>query len=246
MGTAEAALLNVAGLHKSYSGREVLRGVDLQLQYGEAVAIVGKSGCGKSTLLRIIAGLEKPDRGTVTSSRGSEGRGNVRVMFQDARLLPWKRVRDNVALNLKPVERDRAILALEQVGLQNRGDEWPSVLSGGQKQRVALARALASSPNLLLLDEPLGALDALTRLEMQQLIEKVWKEQQFSMLLVTHDAEEAAALGDRVISLTDGAITLDHKIELPRPRNRSHPDFIRAKQAILASLIVGEPDPGEE
>jgi len=231
--------LSLRGVRKSYGDHAVLCGVDLDLGPGETVAIVGKSGCGKSTLLRIIAGLEKPTAGTVTKdgNPGTDLPENVRVMFQDARLLPWKRVRDNVAIGLKKDGVNRAHWALEKVGLQNRANDWPAVLSGGQKQRVALARALASNPRLLLLDEPLGALDALTRLEMQQLIEQVWTEREFSMLLVTHDVEEAAALADRIVSLDHGRVVLNWRMNLPRPRDRSHPEFIAARNAILASIL---------
>ncbi|MBL8129754.1 MAG: ATP-binding cassette domain-containing protein, partial [Chloroflexia bacterium] len=160
------------GLHKSFGARPVLRGVDLTFGSGEFVAIVGQSGCGKSTLLRLLAGLEEPTAGSVLLERHEPRPGSplVRLMFQDARLLPWRRVLDNVSLGLPGDRRPEAQAALEEVGLAERARDWPSILSGGQRQRVALARALASRPRLLLLDEPLGALDALTRLDMQGLI----------------------------------------------------------------------------
>jgi sulfonate transport system ATP-binding protein len=198
--------------------------------------VVGRSGCGKSTLLRLIAGLEAPDAGAVQFGDGNSNvRPETRVMFQDARLLPWKRVADNVALGL-PRGTD-ATPALRQVGLQDRAQEWPAVLSGGQRQRVALARALVHDPQLLLLDEPLGALDALTRIEMQQMIERLWQARGFTALLVTHDVQEAVALADRVVLIEDGEISMDCRIDLPRPRSRGNPRFAELEEAILARVL---------
>jgi sulfonate transport system ATP-binding protein len=216
----------VSALRKSYGARDVLRGVDLQLKAGEFVAIVGRSGCGKSTLLRALAGLEQADSGGIAFGAAAggavqEGPGQrateLRIMFQEARLLPWKTVLENVALGL-PHALNAAAAALSTVGLGERADDWPSALSGGQKQRVALARALVHQPQVLLLDEPLGALDALTRIEMQQLIESLWLARGFTAVLVTHDVSEAVALADRVLLIEDGAIALDLEIDLARPR----------------------------
>ena len=211
------------GLDKRYGLRPVLHGVDLRVAPGEFVAIVGRSGCGKSTLLRLLAGLEAPDDGRIAidgDARAAHA-ADTRIMFQDARLLPWKRVLDNVALGLDgPDARERARLALAQVGLAERAGDWPAVLSGGQRQRVALARALVHAPRLLLLDEPLGALDALTRIEMHGLIERLWRRHGFTAVLVTHDVGEAVALADRVLLVQDGGIALDEPVALPRPRNR--------------------------
>jgi sulfonate transport system ATP-binding protein len=156
-------------------------------------------------------------------------------MFQDSRLLPWKRVLQNVALGL-PKKND-ASHALRQVGLAERADEWPAVLSGGQRQRVALARALIHDPELLLLDEPLGALDALTRIEMQQLIESLWQQRGFTALLVTHDVQEAIALADRVVLIEDGRITLDERITLARPRTRGNAAFAQLEENILSRVL---------
>src|SRR5258708_9933817 len=185
-------------LSKEFGGRLVLHSLDFRVEPGELVAVVGKSGCGKSTLLRLICGLEKPSSGwvEVDGERLTGLSHHARLMFQDAALLPWKSVQANVALAApRNGLRDRvAEDALHQVGLQDRAQEWPSILSGGQRQRVALARALASNANLLLFDEPLGAVDALTRLEMQTLIERLWLGRRFGPLLVDNDLEEAVAL----------------------------------------------------
>ncbi|EZH02125.1 multifunctional fatty acid oxidation complex subunit alpha [Escherichia coli O26:H11 str. 2011C-3506] len=185
--------------------------LDLHIPAGQFVAVVGRSGGGKSTLLRLLAGLETPTAGDVLAGTTplAEIQEDTRMMFQDARLLPWKSVIDNVGLGLKGQWRDAARRALAAVGLENRAGEWPAALSGGQKQRVALARALIHRPGLLLLDEPLGALDALTRLEMQDLIVSLWQQHGFTVLLVTHDVSEAVAMADRVLLIEEGKIGLD-------------------------------------
>lgn len=225
------------GIVKRFDDRgDVLKSVDLDFKPGEFIAIVGRSGCGKSTLLRLLAGLDQPTAGDLGTA-GHDGDPRVRIMFQDSRLLPWKRVIDNVGLGQKGDWRPLALDALRQVGLEARANDWPGVLSGGQRQRVALARALVSRPGLLLLDEPLGALDALTRIEMQSLVEDVWRRQGFTAVLVTHDVAEAVTLADRVILLEEGRIALDQRIDLPRPRDRSHPDFAALEGAILHRLL---------
>ena len=235
------AAIRIDALAKSYGQRAVLHDVNLQIAPGEFVAIVGRSGCGKSTLLRLIAGLERADAGAIhVDARAAARDGDVRVMFQDARLLPWKRVLDNVALGLDPKggdTRERARDALAQVGLADRARDWPSVLSGGQRQRVALARALVHAPRLLLLDEPLGALDALTRIEMQRLIENLWCRHRFTALLVTHDVGEAVALADRVLLIESQRIALDERIVLERPRSRGDARFARHEQRILDRVL---------
>lgn len=228
----------IKSLFKSYGGRDVLKSIDLTLEPGEFVAVVGRSGCGKSTLLRLIAELETADRGTLIFDDGFDDsikRPETRIMFQDSRLLPWKRVLNNVALGLP--KNNGALHALKQVGLAERAGEWPAVLSGGQRQRVALARALVHDPELLLLDEPLGALDALTRIEMQQLIESLWQQRGFTALLVTHDVQEAIALADRVVLIEDGRITLDEQIALPRPRARGNAAFAQLEERILSRVL---------
>lgn len=205
---------------KRYGENTILNGLDLHIPAGQFVAVVGRSGGGKSTLLRLLAGLEAPNGGELLAGTTplADIQDDTRMMFQDARLLPWKSVIDNVGLGLKGHWREAARQALAAVGLENRANEWPAALSGGQKQRVALARALIHRPGLLLLDEPLGALDALTRLEMQDLIESLWQEHGFTVLLVTHDVSEAVAMADRVLLIEDGRIGLDLTVDIPRPR----------------------------
>ncbi|MBG6221461.1 MULTISPECIES: ATP-binding cassette domain-containing protein [unclassified Janthinobacterium] len=227
--------LALTKLTKSYTSRRVLDNVDLQLEAGEFVAIVGRSGCGKSTLLRSIAGLENIDEGKIAIGSGV-GAPDIRIMFQESRLLPWKTVLANVALGL-PRCVGAAAASLWTVGLAERADDWPASLSGGQKQRVALARALVHEPQLLLLDEPLGALDALTRIEMQQLIESLWLARGFTAVLVTHDVAEAVALADRVLLIEDGRITFDVRVDLPRPRARGSARFAALEQQILARVL---------
>ncbi|MDV9032429.1 aliphatic sulfonates ABC transporter ATP-binding protein [Pseudomonas sp. RAC1] len=231
--------LAARGLRKAFGQREVLRGIDLHIPAGQFVAIVGRSGCGKSTLLRLLAGLDRPSAGDLLAGAAplEQAREETRLMFQDARLLPWKKVIDNVGLGLKGDWRPRALQALAQVGLADRAHEWPAALSGGQKQRVALARALIHQPRLLLLDEPLGALDALTRIEMQQLIERLWREHGFTVLLVTHDVSEAVAVADRVILIEDGEVGLDLAVDLARPRARGSQRLALLESAVLDRVL---------
>ena len=238
--------LTIRGLRKSFGDNEVLRGIDLHIPAGQFVAIVGRSGCGKSTLLRLIAGLETATAGTIAF--GEEARAeDVRVMFQEPRLLPWARVLSNVEVglgskrNLSDVQA-RAETALVEVGLGDKRAQWPAVLSGGQKQRVALARALVSNPRVLAFDEPLGALDALTRISMQRLLERVWRDQGFTAILVTHDVAEAVALADRVLVIEDGRIAHDISVEIPRPRQRGSADLAALEGSILTTLLEGTED----
>ncbi len=218
----------------------MLNDINLRIPPGQFVAVVGRSGCGKSTLLRLLAGLEKTTQGELLSASAplSQVRDDTRLMFQDDRLLPWKRVIDNVGLGLKGKWRDAALAALEEVGLADRADEWPSALSGGQKQRVALARALIHRPRLLLLDEPLGALDALTRIEMQSLIERLWQQHDFTVLLVTHDVSEAVTVADRVILIDQGQIGLDLTVDLPRPRRKGSAKLAELEAEVLERVLT--------
>jgi sulfonate transport system ATP-binding protein len=239
-----AVALTLRCVAKVFGVKTVLNGVDLHVPAGQFLAIVGRSGCGKSTLLRLIAGLDEPTAGRIEVEGVSKGRARLaRIMFQEPRLLPWARVDANVAIGLGPAaDRTQALLrsreALVTVGLVDRAGEWPSVLSGGQKQRVALARALVSAPRILALDEPLGALDALTRLEMQRLVEQVWLTNGFTAILVTHDVTEAAALADRVMVIDRGAFVADIPVGLPRPRRRGSAEFVRVEAEILGCLLA--------
>lgn len=236
--------ITIKGLTKSFGDLSVLRGIDLHVPPGQFLTIVGRSGCGKSTLLRILAGLDQPSGGTLLfDGRSSRDTSPVaRLMFQEPRLLPWSNVLRNVEVGLggqrnTPAGTSRVRASLEAVGLHSRALDWPSVLSGGQKQRVALARALSSSPNFLALDEPLGALDALTRIEMQGLLERVWQEQGFTAVLVTHDVSEALMLGDRVLLIEDGLVKLDLDVNMPRPRRRGSPEIAALEGEILRYLL---------
>lgn len=231
--------LKLRGLTKRYGAREVLRNAQLTIEPGQFVAIVGRSGCGKSTLLRLVAALEEASAGTINvDDQPLQGLSeNTRIMFQDSRLLPWKRVIDNVALGLPKQKRAAAAAVLNLVGLGDRGNDWPAKLSGGQRQRVSLARALVHNPRLLLLDEPLGALDALTRIEMHRLIEGLWRTGGFTALLVTHDVQEAVALADRVILIEDGRIAMDETIALARPRSQGDVAFAALEKRILDRVL---------
>ncbi len=231
-------LLN--GVTKRYGENTILNELELHIPAGQFVAVVGRSGGGKSTLLRLLAGLETPDGGELLAGNTllAEIQEDTRMMFQDARLLPWKTVIDNVGLGLKGNWKAQALQALAAVGLDNRASEWPAALSGGQKQRVALARALIHRPGLLLLDEPLGALDALTRIEMQDLIVSLWQEHGFTVLLVTHDVSEAVAMADRVLLIEDGRIGLDLTVDLPRPRRIGSARLAELEAEVLERVMA--------
>jgi len=229
-------------LHKFYGDVKVLEDLDLHIQPGEFLAIVGRSGCGKSTLLRLIADLEQPSYGEIKFKSAQNFRegitsDDIRVMFQDPRLLPWRSVLQNAQLGLKKQDYVKAQQLLEKVGLETKAGLWPTQLSGGQRQRTALARALSHTPKILLLDEPLGALDALTRLDMQSLIERLWNEQGFTAILVTHDVSEAVQLADRIILLDRGHIAQQFKVELPRPRQKNA-KFAEIEQKVLQAVLA--------
>jgi sulfonate transport system ATP-binding protein len=237
---APAASITLRGIVKSFGDKRVLRGLNLDVAAGQFLAVIGRSGCGKSTLLRLIAGLDAPDAGAIDFDAGADIA--PRVMFQEPRLLPWANVIANVEVGLGARRREldarrRALEALAAVGLADRAVEWPGNLSGGQKQRVALARALVSRPRVLALDEPLGALDALTRIEMQSLLETAWRREGFTALLVTHDVAEAITLADRIVLLEDGGVAIDLDVALPRPRLRGSLEFGRLEETILDRLL---------
>ncbi|MFB7717789.1 ABC transporter ATP-binding protein [Nocardia sp. NPDC056100] len=223
----------VRGLVKDFGERRVLHGIDLDIRPGEFVALLGRSGSGKSTLLRALAGLDKATEGELTVP------GEVAVAFQEPRLVPWKRVAANITLGLRqPNPKQAAADALAEVGLTERADAWPLTLSGGEAQRASLARALVREPDLLLLDEPFSALDALTRITIHNLVLELWGKHQPGVLLVTHDVDEALLLADRALVLADGRIARELRIELPRPRRRDHPEFLALRANLLAELGV--------
>ncbi|EIV2968435.1 aliphatic sulfonates ABC transporter ATP-binding protein [Cronobacter sakazakii] len=240
--------LLLEGVTKRYGTKTILNALDLHIPAGQFVAVVGRSGGGKSTLLRLLAGLETPDGGELRAGNAplADAREDTRMMFQDARLLPWKKVLDNVGLGLRGDWRPAARQALQEVGLADRANDWPAALSGGQKQRVALARALIHRPGLLLLDEPLGALDALTRLEMQELIVSLWREHGFTVLLVTHDVSESVAMAERVLLIEDGKIGLDMAVELPHPRHHGTPRLAELEARVLNRVMRKTPVPVRE
>jgi sulfonate transport system ATP-binding protein len=237
--TAVPLAVRTDRLSRSFAGRTVLDNVSLEIKAGEFVALIGRSGCGKSTLLRALAALDDDADGDGELAVPE----NVSVLFQDARLLPWETVVRNVGLGLNIPRKElaeRSLKALTDVGLSARADAWPGTLSGGEAQRVALARSLARQPALLLADEPFGALDALTRLRMQDLLLKLVSEQRPTVLLVTHDVEEALVLADRVLVMDSGQIIDEIKIPLPRPRGKSDPAFEEMRERLLSALGVDQ------
>ncbi len=248
--------LTINGLSKRFTiqGKPlpVLEGIDLALRPGEFVSIVGASGCGKSTLLRLIVGLDTEYSGEIRldGERVATTSLDRGIVFQDHRLFPWMTLEENVGLALLntdiPKDRRAAIVA-EHIALVNlTGFEkaYPHQLSGGMAQRAAIARALVTEPKLLLLDEPLGALDALTRVHVQKELQRIWMAQRSTMLMVTHDVEEALYLGDRVIIMAPnpGRIRRIVDVDLPHPRDRSSPVLHRLRDEILAEL-TDAPDP---
>ncbi|WP_055532748.1 ABC transporter ATP-binding protein [Streptomyces graminilatus] len=231
--TVTTPAVRVDGLTRSFDGRAVLDDLRLDVRTGEFVALLGRSGCGKSTLLRVLAGLDREISGTVLVPRRKA------VAFQAPRLMPWKKVWRNVLLGLpgKP-GREVAEQALAEVGLNDRADAWPKTLSGGEAQRASLARALVREPDLLLLDEPFGALDALTRLKAQRLVGELWQHRGCAVLLVTHDVEEAVLLADRVLVMDEGVIAYETTVDLDRPRDITDPRFAELRAGLLERLGV--------
>ncbi|MFD3523396.1 ABC transporter ATP-binding protein [Streptomyces sp. NPDC058653] len=230
-----AATVRIRSLIRSFGERNVLDGLDLDLGAGEFVALLGRSGSGKSTLLRALAGLDHDVAGSGEVSSPDP----VAVVFQDARLLPWKRVLDNVVLGLDgPDAGERGRAALAEVGLAGREKAWPVELSGGEQQRVSLARSLVREPGLLLADEPFGALDALTRIRMHVLLRRLYARHRPSVLLVTHDVDEAIVLADRVVVLAEGRVGADIPVELPAPRAHGSAAYAALRERLLGELGV--------
>ncbi len=221
-----------------------LEGIDLAVGEHAIVALVGTTGCGKSTLLRIVGGLDQPSHGEVIlDGRPVQGpTAAVGMVFQEPRLMPWLTVRGNIRLallDLPRAEQDRRIDGLlDAVGLERFGDALPRQLSGGMAQRTALARALVRQPSILLMDEPFSALDSFTRLKLQDHLAALWAEARFTLILVTHDVEEAVTLADRVVVMAGqpGRIRRELEIDLPRPRRRTAPEVQALKEQIIQAL----------
>jgi sulfonate transport system ATP-binding protein len=234
--TLTATVVVARNIRKVFGENVVLDGLDLEMRAGEFVALLGRSGSGKSTFLRALGALDGDVDGYLRVPRRRA------IVFQDPRLLPWQRVLTNVTIGLPATAsvREQAIAALSEVNLTTKAKVWPRTLSGGEAQRVALARALVREPELLLLDEPFGALDALTRIKMHALLLDLYRRHTPAVLLVTHDVDEAIALADRVIVLTDGVISLDVEVSVAKPRARDSHDFTTLRRRLLAELGVAD------
>lgn len=230
--------VHVRGLSRQFGENTILHGVDLDIAQGEFVALLGKSGSGKSTFLRALAGIDHEVKGTGRLDTPD----NLSVVFQDARLLPWRNVIQNVTLGLSgSAAQDAGKRALAEVGLAGREDAWPIQLSGGEQQRVALARSLVRDPALLVADEPFGALDALTRLKMHDLLRELCARHQPAVLLVTHDVDEAISLADRILVLDHSRFVEDLTVDLPAPRDHGTKRFAEIRNHLLARLGVERP-----
>ena len=224
---------------------EILKDINLLVNKGEFITIVGHSGCGKSTLLKIIAGLLDYDSGQVELNEKIIKEPDIDrgMVFQEHRLFPWLTIKDNVALglgNINPKERNKIVLEhLDLVSLNGFENAYPHQLSGGMSQRAAIARALVNNPKVLLLDEPFGALDALTRIQMQQEVLRIWKKEKTTMMLVTHDIDEAIFLGDRIVVMSSRPGTIEEIIEvdLPRPRDRGSVEFAALKKRVYSHFF---------
>lgn len=241
--------LIISGVNKSFyvdkENVEILKDINLEIKQGEFVSIVGHSGCGKSTLLKIIAGLLEYDSGKVKLGENLIKEPDIDrgMVFQEHRLFPWLTIKNNVSLGLQNTskeEKDKVVLEhLELVQLNGFENAYPHQLSGGMSQRAAIARALVNNPKILLLDEPFGALDALTRIQMQKEILRIWKQQKTTMILVTHDIDEAIFLGDRIVVMSSRPGTIQDviKVDLPRPRDRGSSEFAILKKKVYSHFF---------
>jgi len=238
-------MLSLDNVGKTYpNGVRALDGVSFAVGFGEIVAVVGGSGCGKSTLLRLISGLDRPTQGAIALDgvRITAPHEQIGIVFQEPRLLPWLSVADNVGFGLedrpKDERRRRVNLQLERVGLPDKAAVWPRELSGGQAQRAALARALVTRPEVLLLDEPFSALDAFTRLDLQDHLLDLWADFKPTLVVVTHDVDEAIVLADRVMVMRPraGRVFAEIADDLPRPRDRQSAAFDSIKRRVLTAL----------
>jgi sulfonate transport system ATP-binding protein len=235
--------VHLRGLSRRFGERVVLDALDLDIAPGEFVAMLGRSGSGKTTLLRTLAGLDALDSGRLDAP------ARTSVVFQESRLMPWKRVWKNVVMGVSgPRGRDKAMRALGAVGLQRHADAWPHTLSGGEAQRVALARSLIREPELLLLDEPFSALDALTRAAMHRLVIDLWAQTRPAVLLVTHDIDEAILLADRIVVLDAGRISFSTRVDATRPRepgDSAHRTLRRHLLQLLSPEAVADTGAGQ-
>jgi sulfonate transport system ATP-binding protein len=234
---ADQHVIKLTGVSKVFGARHVLRDINLTVRKGEFVALLGASGSGKTTLLRILSSLDLATNGELEVAQ------NRSVVFQEPRLLPFRKVRGNVTLGLSRKQRQAAdpLAGLTEVGLAGHAKVWPKSLAGGEAQRVALARALIRAPDLLLLDEPFAALDALTRIRMQDLVLRLWGLHSPGVVFVTHDVDEAIALADRVLVLKDAQVSVDLQLSTERPRDRASKEFAATRHRLLAELGVVEP-----
>ena len=237
--------LNIAHVGKTYDNAvRALDGISLAVAQAEIVAVVGGSGCGKSTLLRLVSGLDNPSQGTITLDGDAiaSPHEKIGIVFQEPRLLPWLTVAGNVGFGLTHLSKaergERVARQLDRVGLTDKANVWPRELSGGQAQRVALARALVMRPEVLLLDEPFSALDAFTRVDLQDHLLDLWADTKPTLVVVTHDVDEAIVLADRVVVMhpQPGRVFAEIEIDLPRPRDRQSAAYDFAKRRVLAAL----------
>jgi sulfonate transport system ATP-binding protein len=248
-------MISFNGISKRYANQtHALEGINLAVADGEILAILGGSGCGKSTLLRLASGLDQPTAGTVVLDGAviSEPHPAIGMVFQEPRLLPWLKIADNAGFGLAGLDetarRERVRRVLDRIGLGAYGESWPRELSGGQAQRVAIARALVPQPKVLLLDEPFSALDPFTRASLQEALLSLWAAQKPTLVIVTHDIEEAIVLADRIAVMrpSPGRIFAEIKVDLPRPRERLSDQFIALERRILAALDGSLSDPDKK